>query len=252
MAVITDMGIPGTHAGLIYQPKLKNRYVAVFYAPSSVLGDVGAQVSNALGNAIGNAVSLLSESAGNAAASAVMQGLNNANDKMTALSAQCTKFKKPSINFTPIELHRYNSNVKISQSKYAIPDVAITLEDDISNQVAKGVQALLNHQHDLISNDQSPFLRTAPTASRYKFAIDLMTLDGSAKVLEIFHLSGCWIKDIDWGEYSYEAGEQCAIDITLSIDHFQQTFNSIDTVGQAIGGLNIPSSASYKVLDTVF
>ena len=39
MAIITDMGIPGTKAGMIYQPKLKNRYVAVFYAPSSTLGD---------------------------------------------------------------------------------------------------------------------------------------------------------------------------------------------------------------------
>ena len=181
----------------------------------------------------------------------VLWVMNISGDKMSALSAQCIKFTKPSLNFDPITLYRYNSNVKISQSKYTIPDISITLEDDISNQVSKGVQLLLNHQHNLIDPHQSAFMKTAPTASRYKFAVDLMALDGASKVVEIFSLSGCWIKDINWGEFSYDAGEQSSIEITLSLDHFNQSFNALDTLGQAIGGLNVPSSSNFNIIDSL-
>jgi hypothetical protein len=253
MAIITDVGIPGAGTGYIYQPKLKNRYVAIFYAPTGLLQRAATELGNNAANAVGNTVTSVTGSnvLGSKITSQIQQMISlGGGQSITALSSQCTKFDRPKINFEPITLYRYNSNVKISQSKYEIPTISLVLEDDITNFVSKAVQQLLNNQHSLISTGSNPYMSTAPTANRYKFSVDLVSLDGGTNKVEIFNFSGCWLQNIDWGDNSYEDGTQATINITMSVDHFQQTFNDLDTFGQAVGGLN--DTSDYSLIDSVY
>ena len=218
MAIVTDIGIPGAGMGYVYQPKFKNRYAAIFYFP------IGP--TTALSNA--DIINKASDVTGGKAS--ISPSGNN-----TSLTANCTKFARPTIDFEPIVLHRYNSNIKVSQSKYNFSDVNITVEDDISNLVSKSIQEMLNIQHSLISEASSPYLKTAATADQYKFKVELQELDGGEGVVSSWIMSGCWFKSLNYGEMSYEDGAQATIDITLSVDHVQQLFGPDGVTGQALG-----------------
>jgi hypothetical protein len=202
MATITDIGIDANNMG-VYHPKMKNRWKAVFYTSGS---------SNPSSNSIRDAFTM-----------------------------QCTKFDRPKISMEEVQLHRYNSVVKVAQSKYSFGDINMTLEDDITNLAAGKLQNMFEIQQMLIGRDSNPLMQTARTASDYKFSCAFQMLDGGENMIEQWTLYGCWFKNIDWGDMDYSDGGLVTISLTLSIDHAQQTFGSVlatdgERVNSALGG----------------
>lgn len=186
----------------VYHPKMKNRWKVVFYSA----------------------------------------GGENDPSKRDAFTMQCTKFDRPKVSMEEVQLHRYNSVVKVAQSKYSFNDINMTLEDDITNYAAMKLQYMFENQQRLIGTDANPLMQTARTASDYKFSCSFQMLDGGKGMVEQWQLSGCWFKNIDWGDMDYSDGGIVTISLTLSIDHAQQTFGTLlDSEGQglnsAIGGL---------------
>jgi hypothetical protein len=222
MAIVSDIGIPGAGTGYVYQPKFKNRYQAIFYFPDSIYTDA-AKAEAKLINAESNIATRLEGKSAYVGTTSSVQ----------ALTANCTKFARPTIDFEPVVLHRYNSNIKVSQSKYNFGDINMTVEDDITNLVSQAIQGMLDRQHSLISQGSSPYLKTAATADIYKFRVELEELDGGVNVVTRWNMTGCWFKNLNYGELSYEDGTQATIDITLSVDHVQQDFVT-DVIGQAL------------------
>lgn len=209
MATILDIGIDSSNMG-VYHPKMKNRWKVIFFQPA---------FSQDSGSKIGDFPSV-----------------------RDAFTMQCTKFDRPKVSMEEVQLHRYNSVVKVAQSKYSFGDINMTIEDDVTNNAAKKLQGLFENQQMLIGQRSNPLMRTARTASEYKFGCSFQMLDGGSDYVEQWNLSGCWFKNIDWGDMDYSDGGIVTISITLSIDHAQQEFgNLLTTNGQssnsAIGGL---------------
>jgi hypothetical protein len=205
MATILDIGIDSANMG-VYHPKMKNRWKVVFYQPG------------------------------------ISSATNSDASVRDAFTMQCTKFDRPKVSMEEVQLHRYNSVVKVAQSKYSFGDINMTIEDDVTNNAAKKLQGLFENQQMLIGQRSNPLMRTARTASEYKFGCSFQMLDGGDDYVEQWNLSGCWFKNIDWGDMDYSDGGIVTISITLSIDHAQQIFgNLLTSNGQssnsAIGGL---------------
>ena len=178
---------------------------------------------------------------------------------LNAFTMQCTKFDRPKVSMEEVQLHRYNSVVKVAQSKYSFGDINMTLEDDITNMAALRLQELFENQQKLIGSTANPLMRTARTASDYKFACQFDMLDGGEGIIERWVLSGCWFKNIDWGDMDYSDGGVVTISVTLSIDHAQQVFGTnLDTddkhgINSAIGGFGnatIQSASTASALPT--
>ena len=168
----------------VYHPKMKNRWKAIFYS------NMGA----------------------------------TSTASRDAFTMQCTKFDRPKVSMEEVQLHRYNSVVKVAQSKYSFGDINMTLEDDITNYAAVRLQGLFESQQKLIGATSNPLMQTAKTAHDYKFSCAFQMLDGGSNYVEQWMLYGCWFKSIDWGDMDYSDGGIVTISLTLSIDHAQQTF----------------------------
>lgn len=207
MATIYDMGIDSKNTG-IYHPKHKNRWKVTF---------IGLTDQRTPGefNPLGN----------------TKEGMPIPSD----LTMQMTNFSRPHITWNEYEIHRYNS-IAYVQTKHTWDPVSFSLEDDVNSYASRALQAQLERQQYLLSQrSKDGLLAPAPVGAQYKFACEAVMLDGGEIPLEIWHLQGCWFKDVNYTELDYSTGDAVKIDVSMRFDHAFQAFEA-SGYGQAIGG----------------
>ena len=139
----------------------------------------------------------------------------------TELTKQVVDFKRPSVSFTDIPIHVYNSLIHLA-GKHEWADVTCNIRDDASGSVAKLVGEQLQKQLDFM--EQS----SAASGIDYKFITRLEMLDGGngahePTVLETWELYGCYLVTVDYGAVNYATSEPVIIALTLKYDNALQT-----------------------------
>lgn len=143
------------------------------------------------------------------------------------LTKQVVSFSRPTVTFADIDIHVYNSMVKLA-GKPTWGDVTVTLRDDAAGNVSRLIGEQLQKQFDFM--EQS----SAASGSDYKFVTRCEMLDGGngadqPTVLETWELYGCLVKEANYQEVNYANSEAVTIQISLRFD------NASQGVGEGVG-----------------
>jgi hypothetical protein len=153
----------------------------------------------------------------------------------TELTKQVVTVDRPKPSFEQIDLHVYNSIVKLA-GKPKWEDIKLKLRDDMTNLVTDKVGEQMQKQFDFFEQ------ASAASGLDYKFTTYIELLDGGNGAfepipLETFELQGCWIKSLsyDGGDYS-KSTEAMNMELTICYD------NALQTVGinGGLTGIGIP------------
>jgi hypothetical protein len=150
------------------------------------------------------------------------------------LTKQVVSFSRPTVSFADVDVHVYNSMVKLA-GKHTWGDVSTTLRDDAAGNVTRLIGEQLQKQFDFM--EQS----SAASGSDYKFITRCEMLDGGnganlPVVLEAWELYGCYLKAADYGAMNYGTNEAVTVSMTIAYDNAAQLgTNGLDTSG--IGGI---------------
>jgi hypothetical protein len=155
----------------------------------------------------------------------------------TELTKQVVTVDRPKPSFEQIDLHVYNSIVKVA-GKPKWEDIKLKVRDDMTNVVTNKVGQQMQKQFDFFEQ------ASAASGLDYKFTTYIELLDGgnggyTPVPLETFELQGCWIKAIayDGGDYS-KSNEALNIELTICYDNALQTVGingGLIGIGQAVG-----------------
>jgi len=143
------------------------------------------------------------------------------------LTKQVMSFARPSVSFGDIDVHVYNSLVRLA-GKPTWADTSVTLRDDAAGNVSRLVGEQLQKQFDFM--EQS----SAASGSDYKFITRLEMLDGGngadePAVLETWELYGCFIHEANYQEVNYANNEVVQIQLGIRFD------NALQESGEGVG-----------------
>lgn len=150
----------------------------------------------------------------------------------TELTKQVVDITRPTLDFEDIEIHVYNSRVRLA-GKHNWNDITLNLRDDVSGQVQKLVGEQLQKQFDFY--EQS----SAASGIDYKFTTRIEILDGgnganTANVLETWEIYGCYLKNANYQTLAYANNEPVTIQLAIRYDNAIQS--PVGTgVGTAVG-----------------
>jgi hypothetical protein len=152
------------------------------------------------------------------------------------LTKQVVSFSRPTVSFADVDIHVYNSMVKLA-GKHTWGDVSTTLRDDAAGNVTRLIGEQLQKQFDFM--EQS----SAASGSDYKFITRCEMLDGgnganAPTILETWELYGCYVKEANYQEVNYANNEAVTIQLSFRFDNAVQTpgGSGIGTfVGRTIG-----------------
>jgi hypothetical protein len=149
----------------------------------------------------------------------------------TELTKQVMDFKRPVVNFDPIVIPIYNSELKLS-GKPHWADVTCNLRDDASGAVTRLVGEQVQKQMDFLE------MASAASGIDYKFTTRLEVLDGgngaaTPIVLETWELYGCYLSSVDYSDQNYGSNDPLQIGLTIVYDNANQTPNGTG-IGTAI------------------
>jgi hypothetical protein len=159
---------------------------------------------------------------------ASFEGLGVSSNKVE-LTKQIVSFARPNVTFGDIDVHVYNSIVRLA-GKPVWEAVSIVLRDDAPGNVSRLVGEQLQKQFDFF--EQS----SASSGIDYKFVTRLEMLDGGngnnqPTVLETWEIYGCFLSQVQYGETNYSANEPVQITLTMKFDNALQT-----PLGSGVGG----------------
>lgn len=165
------------------------------------------------------------------------EGFGVSSDRVE-LTKQVQQFSRPTVSFQDIDLHVYNSMVKLA-GKHTWGDVSVTLRDDAAGNVTRLIGEQLQRQFDFM--EQS----SAASGGDYKFITRCEMLDGGnganePGVLETWEMYGCYIKEANYQEVNYANSEAVTIQLNMRFDNAVQVPGGVG-IGTAIGrtvGLN--------------
>ena len=154
----------------------------------------------------------------------------------TELTKQVVSVDRPKPSFEQIDLHVYNSIVKLA-GKPKWEDIKLKLRDDMTNLVTNKVGEQMQKQFDFY--EQS----SAASGLDYKFTLRIEMLDGgngasSPNVLETWQIYGCLLSQVNYGEVNYTSNDPVKVQLTIKFDNAIQTpqGTGIGTlVGRALG-----------------
>lgn len=137
------------------------------------------------------------------------------------LTKQIVSFARPTVTFGDIDIHVYNSLVRLA-GKPTWGEIAVVLRDDAPGNVTKLVGEQVQKQFDFM--EQS----SAASGIDYKFITRLEMLDGGnganePGVLETWELYGCYLQSVAYGETNYANNEPIQITMTMKFDNAVQT-----------------------------
>jgi hypothetical protein len=152
------------------------------------------------------------------------------------MTKQVVSFNRPTVSFADVDVHVYNSVVRIA-GKHNWGDVSTTIRDDAGGNVSRLIGEQLQKQFDFM--EQS----SAAAGGDYKFITRCEMLDGGngthePTVLETWELYGCYIKEANYQEVNYANNDPVTIQLSIRFDNAVQTpgGTGIGTdIGRAIG-----------------
>ena len=152
------------------------------------------------------------------------------------VSMQAVNVTRPVLNFDEVQLDRYNSRAWIA-GKHNFEPMTLTVEDDIRGGAGKVSQEQLAAQQWL-TGAEGPWLAAANSGSIYKFATNLVLLDGNEQVVETWAIEGCWLQNVDYTDLDYTASEAVQITMTIRYDNAKQIITGLSDAshGTATGG----------------
>jgi hypothetical protein len=147
------------------------------------------------------------------------------------LTKQVVSFSRPTVSFGDIDLHVYNSIVKLA-GKPSWENVTVVVRDDASGLVSRLVGEQLQKQFDFF--EQS----SAASGIDYKFQLKCEMLDGGngtyePQILETWELAGCYVQQANYQEVNYNNNDPVTVQMTIRFD------NAIQTPGGTGIGTNI-------------
>jgi hypothetical protein len=151
----------------------------------------------------------------------------------TELTKQIMSFKRPQVEFTPVEIPVYNSRVYLAGRPVWQP-VQVVLRDDAGGNVSRLIGEQLQKQFDFMEQ------ASASSGIDYKFTSTLEMLDGAngatePTVLETWQLYGCFLTNVDWGDMDYNVNDPASITLSIRIDNAMQVAS-----GTSPGGVGNP------------
>jgi hypothetical protein len=152
------------------------------------------------------------------------------------LTKQVVSYARPTVTFGDIDVHVYNSIVRLA-GKPTWGDIQVVLRDDAPGNVTKLVGEQLQKQFDFM--EQS----SAASGIDYKFIVRCEMLDGGngvnePTVLETWELYGCYVQSAAYGELNYSTNDPVQITLTLKFDNAVQTPGGVGIgtfIGRTIG-----------------
>jgi hypothetical protein len=148
------------------------------------------------------------------------EGFGVSSDKVE-LTKQVVSFSRPTVSFADVDVHVYNSIVRLA-GKHTWGDVTTTLRDDAAGNVTRLIGEQLQKQFDFM--EQS----SAASGSDYKFITRCEMLDGGngandPTILETWELYGCYIKEANYQEVNYANSDPVTIQMSMRFDNAVQT-----------------------------
>jgi len=136
------------------------------------------------------------------------------------LTKQVQSFNRPQVSFQDVDIHVYNSTVRLA-GKHTWADIQTTIRDDAPGNVTRLVGLQLQKQFDFM--EQS----SAAAGGDYKFSMRCEMLDGgngavTPRVLETWEIVGCYIKDVNYQELNYQNNDPVTIQLSIRFDNATQ------------------------------
>lgn len=157
-------------------------------------------------------------------------------DKASEISRNIVSVSRPAMDHDDVTIDMYNSKVRLA-GKHTWQDITLVIRDDVSSEVVKLLGQQLNTQVD--HADQT----SAQAGGDYKFGMTIETLDGSqdagaGAVLDQWHLAGCFIPSLQYGDLNYGTSDAVQITATIRFD------NASNHIGA--GGVDVLSGGKTK------
>lgn len=155
------------------------------------------------------------------------------------LTKQVVSFTRPQVSFVDVDVHVYNSIVRIA-GKHNWGDVTCVIRDDAVGNVSRLVGEQMQKQFDFYEQ------ASAAAGGDYKFILRCELLDGGngtfdPTILETWELYGVYIKEVNYQEMNYANSEPVTINLVMRFD------NALQTPGGTGVGTNVGRAAGVNI-----
>jgi hypothetical protein len=137
------------------------------------------------------------------------------NGENLQLTSQVISASRPSLTHDDIVVDVYNSRINLA-GKHTWDPITITVRDDVTGKVAKTIAAQMQKQVDHANQSSTK------SGSGYKFDMWIENLDGNSDgpvVLDGWHLGGCYVQNVNYGENNYATSDPLQITIAIKYDN---------------------------------
>lgn len=137
------------------------------------------------------------------------------NAETQQLTSQVVSVSRPSLTHDDVVVDVYNSRIFLA-GKHTWDPITLTVRDDVTGGVAKAIASQIQKQVD--HADQA----STKSGSGYKFEMKIENLDGGnseVDVLDQWHLGGCYIQNVNYGENNYATSDPLQITIAIKYDN---------------------------------
>jgi len=131
------------------------------------------------------------------------------------LTSQVISASRPSLTHDDIVVDVYNSRINLA-GKHTWDPITVTVRDDVTGKVAKTIAAQMQKQVDHANQ------ASTKSGSGYKFDMWIENLDGTSDnpvVLDGWHLGGCYVQNVNYGENNYATSDPLQITIAIKYDN---------------------------------
>ena len=143
------------------------------------------------------------------------QGLGNVEKVGMAFNAtqQLISVTKPSIEFTPIPIKTFGGTLN-TFNRPTYTAVTLTFRDDISNNLVAAIDSQISKQYNFDTGN------TPVSSGSAKFVTLIESLDGRERIraMDAWHLKGCMISSVRYGENNYNGGNFVTVSIDIVYD----------------------------------
>jgi hypothetical protein len=154
------------------------------------------------------------------------------NGENLQLTSQVISATRPSVTHDDIIVDVYNSRINLA-GKHTWDPITVTVRDDVTGKVAKTIAAQMQKQVDHANQSSTK------SGSGYKFDMWIENLDGNSDgpvVLDAWHLGGCYVQNVNYGENNYATSDPLQITIAIKYDNANH---------HDVGGADSPGAEMY-------
>jgi hypothetical protein len=118
---------------------------------------------------------------------------------------------RPQITFEEVELHHMNVR-RYVKGKGAWQELQVTLYDPVVPSAAQAVMEWVRLSHESVTGRDG-------YSDFYKKDVTIQVLGPVGDIVEEWKLKGCWIKDANFGELSFDSNDPADIVLNLRYDY---------------------------------